>query len=288
MSILKINAHGTEPRCADGGDIAPALVPYLARLSDVEPVIICTHGLRHSPFMAGPDFNPHLGVLASTPARRHWKARSFVRQLHMGQGQRREGQAIAFGWDGAGMIWPVMTRAAEAGAALARLCMAIRACRPELKIGIVTHSLGARVVLEAMIRAPMPAFDRVLLLTPAEHRARAGHALAAPGGQGTMIVSVQTPENWLAHLGFAAAFPGWFTCARGPRDRRWVDFVPDRRPDLGVARWSYRTCHWSSYLRPGLWRLYRGYLNGTIPARSLAAPDRLPRRHGHVTMGQTA
>ncbi|MEM8851789.1 MAG: hypothetical protein AAGE03_17370, partial [Pseudomonadota bacterium] len=196
----------------------------------------------------------------------HWKARSLIRRLHLGEAQRLDGHGIAFGWNGSGWLWPAMARARQAGQALAHTCELISILRPDLRVGIVTHSLGARVVTEAMLQADRPIFDRALLLTPADTRGRAARALAAAGGQTCQVIATQTRENWLTSLGFAAAVPGIPTLAFGPRHGRWTDFVPDRLPDLGVRAWGHRTCHWSCYLRPGLWPLYRAWLTG--PARA--------------------
>jgi hypothetical protein len=227
--------------------------------------------MRHVPDR--PACDPHLGVLSphAGPAP-SWKGRSLVRRLHMGAGQVMDGHGIAFGWTGAGSVWTALASARAAGGTLATLCMAIRTLRPDLRIGMIAHSLGARVVIEAMLRAPRPAFDRVLLLAPADTRPRALRALAGPGGRSTEVVATQTRENWLAALGFAAAVPLAPTLAFGPRHARWTDFVPDRRPDLGVAPWAYRTCHWSCYLRPGLWPLYRDWLIGSAEAALFARP----------------
>ncbi|MEM9795589.1 MAG: hypothetical protein AAF919_03810 [Pseudomonadota bacterium] len=278
MALLRINASGGRPVTAENGNPNAALDAYLARLPHRAPLVIFTHGLRHSPFGNGID--PHVGLLSAvTSYDRHWKARSLVRGLHMGAHQRLAGHAIAFGWDGAGLIWAALDRACLAGLALARLMMAIRQARPDLRLGVLTHSLGARVVLEAMIRAPAPVFDRVLLLTPADHRARARQALSAPGGRSTSVLAVQTRENWLCAVGFAAASFGRPTLAFGPDCPGWLDVVPERLARhmgrrIGPAR--SLACHWSCYLRPGLWPIYRDWLTGGLSLSTLRAADTPP------------
>lgn len=287
MPLLRIDAHGPEPRTAEGAPHGPALAAHLATLRQGAPLVVFTHGLRHSPFGTG--WNPHAGLLSPAPdPRRHWKARSFVRQAHMGAGQRFDGHGIAFGWDAQGWIWPAMARARVAGMALARLMTNVRQARPDLRLAVVTHSLGARVVTEAMLRAPVPVFDRALLLTPADQRGRAVQALRAPGGRACTVVATQTRENWLCTLGFAAA-TGWRpTLARGPRHARWVDFTLDRHEGVTVGTWAHRTCHWSCYLRSGLWPLYRGWLTGTAQATMFAAPAAdLQTRGCGPTLAQT-
>ncbi|MEM7640970.1 MAG: hypothetical protein AAF366_00410 [Pseudomonadota bacterium] len=265
MPLLRIDATRDVPQAQTGRTLRETLAAHLAPLPSAAPLIIATHGLRHSPF--GQGYDPHRGLLSARPGPApHWKARSLIRRLHMGDGQRLDGHGIAFGWDGSGWLWPAMARARQAGQALARTCETIRILRPDLRIGIVTHSLGARVVIEAMLHADRPIFDRALLLTPADTRGRAARALEAAGGRDCQVIATQTPENWLTSLGFAAAVPGIPTLAFGPKHQRWTDFVPDRRPDLGVRPWAHRTCHWSCYLRPGLWPLYRGWLTGSAGA----------------------
>ncbi|MEM7711192.1 MAG: hypothetical protein AAF264_10675 [Pseudomonadota bacterium] len=279
MPLLRIDAFGGVPRPVGDAEAAGALAAHLAPLPRGAPLVIATHGFRHSPF--GDGYDPHIGLLSPTadPAP-HWKARSLIRRLHMGIGQRLDGHGIAFAWHGVGTIWTAMARALVAGAALARLCEAVRGLRPDLRIGIVTHSLGARVVVEAMLRAEVPAFDRALLLTPADTRGRAARALAAPGGQGCTVLATQTRENWLTSLCFSAAVPGVSTLAFGPRHDRWTDFVPDRRPELGVRPAAHRTCHWSCYLRPGLWPLYRAWLTGSASAALFQPAPRDLHRDG--------
>lgn len=238
----------------------PALSAHLAPLPPGAPLVIVTHGMRHWPQGTG-QFDPHEGLLAPhSDRRRGWRSRSLVRGLRLGTGQRLDGHGVALAWDGRGPIWPAMARARAAGAGLAALCEAVRALRPDLRLGAVTHSLGARVVVEAMLRARVRAFDRVLLLTPADHLARAAAAMEAPGGRGASVVAVQMRENWPFAMGFAAAAPGLPTLARGPEDPRWVDLRPPPEPGL---RGMVAVSHWTAYLRADLWPFYRAWVTGT-------------------------
>ncbi|MEL7184747.1 MAG: hypothetical protein AAGK57_14000, partial [Pseudomonadota bacterium] len=272
MALLRIDAKACRPCLADGTAPWAALHRHLAAMGKSQTVVIVTHGLRYGPGRQGSD--PHATLLSAAPdGGRHWKCRSLPRRLHLGQGQIRAGQGIAFGWNGMGSLWRALHQARTAGLALAHLCVAIRSARPDLRISVMTHSLGARVVTEAMLRAPIPVIDRALLLTPADYRGRAARALAAPGGRLAHVVAVQTRENWLFSTLFAAALPPWRTLAWGPDHARWVDFLPDRMAQMGIAPPTTRICHWSSYLRPGLWPLYRSWMTGGAPLEMFRAPQ---------------
>ncbi|WP_371153190.1 alpha/beta hydrolase [Jannaschia sp. 2305UL9-9] len=274
MPRLRIDAHHDGPRDAAGHAPWTALHRHIDPLPTGAPLAIVTHGMNHAPGWAAHD--PHDGILSyCANPNRHWKSRSLVRCLHMGDGQVLSGHAITFGWDGRGTVWTAMRRASYAGAALARLACAIRRRRPDLRITVVAHSMGARVVIEAMLRAPLPVCDRALLLTPADSRARAGRALRAPGGAACTVVATQTPENWLCNLGMVAAMAGAADLSRGPDHLRWMDFYPDRS---GLPVWPHRTCHWSCFLRRGVWPLYRAWVSGAAGA-SLFAPVAAPRLH---------
>ncbi|MGB3407554.1 MAG: hypothetical protein WBA67_08670, partial [Jannaschia sp.] len=130
MALLRIDAHGPEPHAACGAPFANALLDHLAPVPHGATIVIFTHGMRHNPFDA--DRSPHDGLLAAraNPAR-HWKARSLVRGMHMGTGQRLDGQGIAFGWQATGSVWAALRTARVAGRALRRVAMAIRRDRPD-------------------------------------------------------------------------------------------------------------------------------------------------------------
>jgi hypothetical protein len=263
MAGLRIDAAGRRAIGPDGAPPWEALGAALERLPQGAPLVVVTHGLRHSPFGAALD--PHAGVLgygAGAAGRR--RTRSWMRRLHLGPGQALEGHGLAFGWAGHGDVWGAMARARAAGAALARVALAVRRRRPDLDVALMTHSLGARVALEAMRLCPRPAFDRLLLLAPADTRAHASAALRAPGAAGARIVAVQARENrpFDAGLALACARP---VLSRGPEHPAWTDLVLPPAAPLPLP------CHWSSYLRPGLWPAYRRWLRAGAP------PD-LPRR----------
>lgn len=66
------------PVATEGTPPWQALRAHLDTLPARVPLVIHTHGLRHSPF--GKGWNPHDGALSGAPTpRRHWKAHGFVR-----------------------------------------------------------------------------------------------------------------------------------------------------------------------------------------------------------------
>lgn len=265
MALLRIDAGGARPAIE-----ASALAVHLAPLPPGAALIVVTHGMRHRPGGPGTD-DPHRGVLCPVPRRdRPWRAKSLVRGLHLGRGQRLDGHGIAFAWDGGGAPWRAMKRAEAAGGALAAALERVRTVRPDLVVGFAGHSLGARVALAAMEAAPVPVLDRVLLLAPSEHRARAARAMAAAGAAEARVLSVQPRANRSFAGGFALATgaPGLW---RGPDHPRWRDLRPGTPPGAAPL------CHWSAYLRPDLWPLWRAWLHdGRMPPGEALATAALP------------
>ncbi len=277
MPLLQINAFGDRPGLHGPGELDAALAAALARLPAAAPVIVIVHGYRFSPFAAAAD--PHRHILSLAPHRGCRRALSWPRHLGFGRADPAEGLCIAFGWEARGTIWGAWSRAGAAGRALADAIGRIGRHRRG-PVCVVGHSLGARVALAAMAALEAPAIGRTVLLAAAEYQSTARRALASPAGRLAEIVNVTTRENDLFDV-----LVEWLVRRPRPGDRalgaglgqaaNWLDLqidCPATRDALGrighrIAAPSRRVCHWSPYLRPGLFPLYREFLR---------RPDRLP------------
>lgn len=140
-------------------------------------------------------------------------------------------------------------------------------------------------------------------LPPAERAAAAERAIESPAGRTVSCLTVTTRENDLfdliAALGIGPS--GWGTRMIGHRGLSGengltlrIDHAPSlaalRKAGYGIAPPTGRVCHWSPYLRPGLFRLYRALISEELdlprlrsilheekaPAREITAPTRLP------------
>lgn len=293
MPLISLNVVGAgvvpaEPGAPLGTRLAAALAA-----APHKPVVVMIHGFRFTPDVAYS--NPHTHILALDPRQDCWKALSWPRHLGFGR-NAEEGLAIGLGWQAQGTIWAAYAQAARAGVALAGLIAAIRAVDPGRKVDVVAHSLGARVVLAALPLAEPGAVGRVILLAAAEFRTTAEAARRTPAGQGAEFINIVTRENDLFDLGLemlvAPPVPGCRALGLGlaAPARNWLDMQVDQPATIAalaalghrIAPPHLRICHWSGYLRPGLFGLYRSLLSGpdSLPLSLLAGrlpPTRDPR-----------
>lgn len=260
-----------------------ALASALAALPEGAPVVALIHGFSFMPDLPGQC--PHQHILALNPTVADGKAISWPRHLGL-DGQK--GLALACGWPARGSVWQVNRRAALAGRALADLAALVAELSPGRRLDVLCHSMGARVALSALPHARPGAFGRMILLAAAETRALSEAALASPAGRSVQVVNVTTRENdlfdalfeWLLHggrrtsvgQGLAKAPPNW-------RDL-WLD-RPETLAALAqmghaVAAPVGRVSHWSPYLRPGVFSVYRALLTGALPLEAL--PQARPSR----------
>ncbi len=275
MPILRINATGYIPQLAgpdsSNAPLSDALKPHL----NGTPVLIMLHGYSYSP--SRPNCNPHDQILKSGQDHPQTRLQSWPRRMGYGPGTPDRGLCIAFGWEAGGTIWRANREAGRAGLALANLVEQL-ADHGAGAVNIMAHSLGARVALAALPNIRPGLVDRMILLTGAELRSRAEAALMCPAGRLTKVLNVISRENdifdfiyeWLLAphrygaraLGAGLALP---QCVTAQIDH--PDHLAGLR-DLGFAIGPamHRMCHWSSYLRPGLFGLYRAFLD---PATSL-------------------
>jgi hypothetical protein len=299
MALLRVNARGDVPQLhgTPGWPLGLALAGALAALPPGAPVAVLIHGYKFSPWQAAHD--PHTHILALGETRRCRKARSWPAHLGFTERGAADGLCIAFGWDAKAPVDAlglpaVHARAPAAAAALTRLLTLIAELAPGREVDLVAHSLGGRVALLAMAALRRPAVGRAILMAAADYRATARAALANPATAGAGIVNVTSAENDLYDFLFQAAVPaprrGDRTLGQGLADApaNWVDFPIDcadtlaglARAGIVVAPRDRRSCHWSVYLRPGIFDLYRALIRDRAewtPARLrglVAAPPR--------------
>lgn len=286
MPLLRISCDDDGPRLHGTAALIPALRHGLA--ADPGPVTVMIHGYRYQP---GHLLNcPHRTLLAARPELRLPRVRAWPRHLGL-RGQPGEGLGLAFGWLARGTIWQAHARAAHAGRGLADLVSMIHRLDPARPVNVVAHSLGARVALRALaLDAPL---NRVILLAGAEFTDTAKAALSTTAGRRAQVLNVTSRENDLfdfvmerlvraPRVGDRMLGHG---CLSLPNVATLQLDHPEtlhrlRRAGYPIASPERRVCHWSPYLRPGVFPLYRAMLSGTLPfatLRALLPEDTAPR-----------
>lgn len=288
MPVFRVNAVGDTPTAHGGSDLKHGLGPALAALPENAPIILMVHGFKYTP--NDPNRCPHRSIFAISSTAKAKRCLSWPRAMGFSTGDPAEGLCIAFGWAATGTIWQAAKSAEQAARALGSLLNMISNLTPR-PVHILAHSLGARVALGALPPLNPGIVGRVVLLHGAEFRSRAIQALKCPGGRTSEIVNVTTRENDL----FDALFRGFMAPHRpldpalsaglGVRRSNWLDIRiddPDSRVILGAFGFAIpapeaRICHWSAYMRPGMFDLHRALLRTPedLPLARLAAslPD---------------
>ena len=285
MPLISVNAEGSEVVPVEpGAPLAERIANALASAAPDMPVVLMIHGFRFAPEF--PFSNPHTHILALEPSQNCWKAISWPRHLGFGR-SADEGLAIGFGWRANGTIWAAYREAARAGVALAGLIGQIQDIVPGRRVDVVAHSLGARVLLSALPLLAAGSVGRVILMAGAEFQSLAEAAIRTPAGATAEFLNITTRENDLFDLALEA-----LVAALRPGDRalgqglaapapHWLDVQVDQAETLEalmrlghrIAPPHRRVCHWSAYLRPGLFALYRALLTGpqSLPLNQLRA-----------------
>ncbi len=289
MPLVRITADGTAATGTPSE--VRALEIALAGLPAGAPVVILVHGYKFEP--GHPEHCPFGHILSLRP-RSAPRAVSWPRHLGFGSDTCDEGLCIAFGWPARGSIWNAHRAAARAGEALARLIRRITALRGGA-VDLFAHSLGARVVLSSFPLLPGGSVRRVILLAAAETTDAALSAMEAPAGGTAEVINVVSRENALFDLLFTGLvhplrpLRSALGAGIGPGRRGWIDLEIDcpatrdhlARMGFPVRPAAKRICHWSGYLRPGLFPLYRALLRpaGAMPLAALRpAPQERTRR----------
>lgn len=247
---VAVNANGCVPIERSHG----ALAERLAWLPSDAPVAILIHGFRYTPTRTWMD--PHNQILG---------AGSWPRRMGFGRGQ--EGLCISFGWNASGSLWRANAEAAQAGRALAALVARLRH-QHDGPVGVLAHSLGARVALAALPHLGRGDITRMALLAGAEFCDTATDALH---GQKTEVLNVTSRENDgydFLYETLMAPLSGRRAISELPSGPGAVTLQIDADDHRdGLARLGFpmraaprRMCHWSAYLRPGLFPLYRRFL----------------------------
>lgn len=272
---------------------ASVIAAALGALPGTAPVVVLVHGRGYAPGIDGID--PHRLIFAPRSTRNSRRQISWPRRLGFalpganGLAAERE-LCIGFGWNARGNIWRATRQADRAAAKLARLVQMIRRAAPGRPVDLIGHSLGARVILGAVPLLARGELGRVFLLAGADFAHRAYRALATPAGQDAEFFNMTSRENDLFDLMFERSqspLGGNRVIGRGlSAAHNWLDIQIDHDQTLArLARIGFampsprlRICHWSVYLRPGIFRLYRALLHErqrmTLPAlrAQLAAP----------------
>lgn len=275
MTLLAINARHGELRLATLGQEPPeqALRRILSTLPRDAPVVIMLHGMGYCP--DSPGRSPH--DLLYAPRAGHARSRNISWPRRLGfalPGPRpTRGLCIGFGWPAAGTIWQATRAADEAASMLARLVQIIRRISPGRRVDLFGHSLGARVILGTVPLLAAGSLGRAFLLAGADFTVSARRALTTQAGADTEFFNIITRENDLFDFLFErvhAPLGGTYALGYGVAGHaNWLDIQIDSgttranlaRIGFPLAPPAGRVCHWSVYLRPGVFRLYRGLIH---------------------------
>jgi pimeloyl-ACP methyl ester carboxylesterase len=269
MPVLQIDSGPDGPRLNQS--LQPLTPALRQALQGSGPIVIMIHGYKFDP--RNRETCPHRHILSLDPSRASFKAVSWPRGLGFDGQSKGEGVAIAFGWPARGTIWKAYERAAIAGRALAGLIETIGRLAPGRRVHLLAHSLGARVALTALPHVSAPLVDRMILMSGADYGQTARTALQCSAGQQAQIINVTSRENdlfdFLLERLVAPPERGDRTLAHGmPQAPNTLTLQLDHRETLGVLRGAGfdiappggRVCHWSSYIRQGVFPLYRALL----------------------------
>ena len=293
MPLLAINARNlVAVPDASGTDLEDLVLRSLADQPPNSAITVLIHGFRYSPYQH--KINPHRQILALEPDDSSKDAISWPKHLGFGRDQG-DGLCIGFGWDACGTIWQAHAQAETAGRALAHLIRSIQRIDNSRRVDLLAHSLGVRVVLAALPHLAGGSIGRAILMAGAEFSQTAARAVASPAGCSAEFFNITTRENdvfdALLELLIKPAVRGDRALGHGLPDPKanWLDIQIDSSAVVAaLARHGHRIagpsrgiCHWSPYVRPGLFPFYRSLLRspGVLPmpvlrATLLSVPDR--------------
>lgn len=294
MPTLRVTAGQEGPELhRSSAALMPLLAGVLAR--DPGPVTIMVHGFRYQP--GHQKHCPHRSLFSTRPSIVGPRIVSWPQKLGL-RGQHGEGLGVSFGWSARGSIWQAYRAALDAARSLHTLLDMLHHLHPERPVSIVAHSLGARVALAAIESAGPDRVQRLILLAGAEFRSAALAALRSPCGAGCEVLNVTSRENDLFDLltEFLLSGPSRKQRTLGRRGPGLPNMATLSLDDdaslqalrpLGfpIAPPQRRVCHWSPYLRAGVFPLYRAFLAGRLDVQTLhnvlpqgtARPEPRPR-----------
>ncbi len=279
MTLIPITATQTGLSLGDSNGGAPdrTIEAALSALPKEAPVVIMVHGKGYNP--ADPARNPHALIFAPRGGFGRSRFVSWPRRLGFALPGPRQPLGLCFGlgWNATGALWHATAAADATAQKLARLVQLIRRIDPSRRIDLIGHSLGARVILGAMPSLAANTIHRVILLAGADFTTRARAARRSHAGQTAEFLNITTRENDLYDFLFERAIAPFggqtaLGCGIGPLNigrNNWLDIQLDNpattaalaRMGLPLAASQARICHWSVYLRPGVFRLYRGLIH---------------------------
>lgn len=287
MPLIQLVSTGDVPRLR--GDTRP-LLSTLAETLETQPVsrpvFVLLHGLRYD--AATPSTDPAASIFSAIPPKGDPRTVSWPRHLGFGRGRAEEGLCIGLSWPARTGLRQAYNRAADAGRSLAHLVDLIRFADPRRKIVVLAHSLGARVALCALPHIRTGRIHRMVFVYGAEIGSEATRLLGTATRPLPDILNVTSRENRIIDRAFATAITGcpWAKTigGRGAAQPLWTDLPLHDPATLALLRahgYPISTalrpiCHWSGYLRPGVFAVYRDFLNGSgaLPLPQLSTlPD---------------
>lgn len=272
MALVNINA--TDGRAVLNGttqDPYRELARIFARLPARYPVIIMIHGYKYLP---GHRVHcPHASLFGRDGTPNSWPERLGA------TGTDNEGCiAIGFGWNARGSLQHAYGAAADAAQVLGGLIDRISAIAPDRAVHLIGHSLGARVALQSFGHLKTGQVKTLIALAPAEFDDAFCTALATPVGRSCRLLHVTSRENALFDLiaerlirapkaGARMIGRKHVSAANVATLQLDCELALMRLGDLGypISRKSRQVCHWSPYLRGGVFSLYRSILSEKLP-----------------------
>lgn len=271
MPVLRINAQDVTPVLH--GEARPLRGVLKSALAQDGPVVIMLHGYKFLPHDAKHCPHKHIFALEDSACR---KGVSWPKRLGMAAEQPGEGLAVAFGWNARGSLWQARERGKDAAHALATLVKMIRQMRPNQPVHLLAHSMGAFVALRAMPYLQAHDIGRLISMNGALYRKQAERALASDAGRAAEFIHMVSRENRMYEALFEYAlrpddqgdraigrsFAAGNALTIDVSDQVTLDVLAT----LGhpIARPNKMLCHWSTYLRPGVFGFYQALLRQPV------------------------
>ena len=265
MPILRLNSAADGPQVHGSPN---SWQSELKKLPNHRPIIIMLHGYKFFP--GHPVHCPHNHILSLKRAPQF--SRAFSWPLAMGL-EENHTSGLAFGWPARGSLQYAFDRAQQAGYDLAHMISQLKKIAPQRPIHIIAHSLGVRVAIAALKLLAFGSVDRIITIAGAEFYCAVMKALETPAGKSAEFVNIASSENslfdfllqkliWPDHAGDNAM--GRHIPKRGNFTSLWIDnpkvLEGLRQAGFNIAAPRQKICHWSGYIRPGIFDFYAACL----------------------------